>query len=195
VGQTRKRPPAEARYRWEDFIALDEDDLRELVDGRLVEIEVPTGTHERIVAVLAGHLYAWGMARKAGIAFASGYKLKIRDDRGVMPDVQFFRRGGRPLPDLGLDADAPDLAVEVVSPSSRRYDRVTKLEWYASIAVPEYWIVDPDRRTVERLVLDPEGHYRLAETVEGDSTFAPASFEGLEIPLRELWGLPEWFGG
>jgi Uma2 family endonuclease len=84
-----------------------------------------------------------------------------------------------------MEEGRPDLAVEVTSPSSRRYDRVTKLAWYASIGVPEYWLVDRDARIVERLVLTPEG-YVIAQTV-GEGAFEPASFEGLSIPLAALF--------
>jgi len=190
VEQPRHPPPAEALHCWEDFIALDEDDLRELVDGRLVEIEVPTLLHEWVVMELAGRLREWARARQAGIVVASGYKVRIRHDRGVMPDVQFFRRG-RSLPDLGLDAGAPDLAVEVVSPSSARFDRATKRAWYASIGTPEYWIVDPDRRTVERLVLEPTGHYRIAQAAGENDILEPESFPGFSIPLAALWTIPD----
>jgi Uma2 family endonuclease len=133
------------------------------------------------------------MARQAGIVLASGYKVRIREDRGFMPDVQLFRRGGRPVPSAGLDAGAPDLEVEVISPSSGRYDRIEKLQGYAEIGVPEYWIVDPERQTLERLLLDAPGTYRIADALAGDATFAPASLPGLVIELRELWTLPEWF--
>ena len=186
---TRHPLPAEAHCCWEDFIALDEDDLRELVDGRLVEIEVPTGLHEWIVVRLVRRLGEWADAHGGGVVFASGYKVRIRHDRGVMPDVQFFHRG-RTIPDPGLHAGAPDLVVEVVSPSSARFDRATKRAWYASIGTPEYWIVDPERRTVERLVLEPGGDYRVAQTARDAATFAPDSFSGLAIPLAELWTLP-----
>jgi Uma2 family endonuclease len=74
----------------------------------------------------------------------------------------------------------------VVSRSSRRYDRVTKLRWYASIGVPEYWIVDPDDRTLERLVLRDRA-YLIAQTAQDAEVFEPESFEGLAIPLVELW--------
>ena len=186
--ESRHLPPAEALHCWEDFIALDEDDLRELVDGRLVEIEVPTGLHERIVARLIRRLDEWADTH-GGNVLASGYKVRIRHDSGVMPDVQFFRRG-RSIPNLGLYTGVPDLAVEVVSPSSARFDRATKRAWYASIGAPEYWMVDPERRTVERLVLEPGGDYRVAQTARDAATFAPGSFPALAIPLAVLWTLP-----
>lgn len=186
-------PTIGTRYSWSDFVALEDDDRRELLDGQLVEMDVPTKLHEWIVATLVHHLRSWAMARQTGIVLASGYKVRIRDDRGFMPDVQFFRRGGYPLPSAGLDAGAPDLAVEVISPTSGRYDRIEKLRGYAGIGVPEYWIVDPERQTLERLLLDAPGSYRIADALAGDVTFEPASLPGLAIELGELWNLPEWF--
>ena len=188
-------PPASAEqhYTWEDFIALPDDDRRELLDGRLVEMDVPGELHEWVVAMLVHRLQQWAMANQVGIVFASGYKVRVRRDRGFMPDVQLFRRGGRPLQHAGLESGAPDLAAEVISPSSGRYDRVHKLQGYAAIGVPEYWIVDPERQTLERLVLEESGTYRIADALGGDDTLAPASMPGFVMPLGELWRYPEWF--
>jgi Uma2 family endonuclease len=189
------RERAEARatrgpYTWSDFIELDEDDPRELLDGNLVAVEVPTRTHERIVAQLIALLSNWAWERKAGEVLASSYKIRIDDRRGTMPDVQFYRSGNLPQgQELGLERGRPDLAVEVVSPSSRSKDSVRKLHDYASIAVPEYWLIDPEARTLERLVLQG-GTYSIMEALEGDATFRPDSFEGLEIDMARLWGEP-----
>jgi Uma2 family endonuclease len=105
-----------------------------------------------------------------------------------MPDVQFYRRGNEVSldQDSGLVRGRPDLVVEVVSPSSQRYDRVTKLRWYAQLGIPEYWLVDAAARTLERLVLR-DGAYVIAASLAEDETFRPQSFEGLEIPLAKLW--------
>lgn len=192
----RSEPPTTtARYTWSDFIALEDDDRRELLDGELVEMDVPTALHEWIVATLVHCLRSWAMARRAGIVLASGYKVKIRNDRGFMPDVQYFQRGGRPVPNQGLDTGAPDLAIEVISPGSGRYDRNQKLRGYAEIGVPEYWIIDPERQTLDRFVLESTGVYRTAEALAGDVPFAPESFPDLVLDLGELWRLPEWFEG
>jgi Uma2 family endonuclease len=174
-------------YTWEDFIALDEDDLRELIDGELVEVEVPKRRHERIVALLIHFLTAWA-EKHGGEVLGSGYKVRITNKRGVMPDVQLFAEGHEPGEEHedGLAQGHPDLVVEIVSKSSRRYDRVLKARWYADIGVPEYWIVDPEARTVERLVLEG-GRWVLATTAQGHETFAPESFPGLRVQLARLW--------
>ena len=179
---------ANASYTWDDFVALGEDDLRELIDGELVEVEVPTWTHEDIVAMLIFFLTGWAQAGHGGRAIASGYKVRISDRRGVMPDVQFYRKGNTAGSEQaqGLVHGRPDLVVEVISPSSLRHDRVTKLHWYAQIGVPEYWIVDGTSRTLEQLVLR-EGIYGIVSSLAEANTFAPSTFEGLEIPLAKLW--------
>ncbi len=176
-------------YTWDDFVALEEDDLRELIDGELVEVEVPTNDHEHIVLRIGGVLATWIDAGHGGRAVASGYKVRVTNRRGVMPDVQFYRAGNDAWREQqqGLVRGRPNLVVEIVSPSSGRYDRVKKLRWYARLGIPEYWLIDPADRTLERLVLR-DGMYAIAESLADDETFRPPSFDGLEIPLSKLWG-------
>lgn len=189
TAQGGTRPPID-HVSWEEFAALPDTDRRELIDGELVEIELPTRLHEYVVATLIIILGGWVRQRKSGYLTASGYKVRVSDERGVMPDLQFYKAGnpGKQTPQ-GLVEGAPDLAVEVISESSERYDRVTKLNWYASIGCPEYWIVDPEARTLQRLVLK-EGRYMIMASLADDAIFAPDSFPGLEIPLVELWTIP-----
>ncbi len=179
---------ANAPYTWDDFVALGEDDVRELIDGELVEVEVPTLDHERVVRELVIELGLWCRGH-GGEVLASGYKMRISVRSGVMPDVQLYRKGNEIAGDQnqGLAHGRADLVVEVISPSSRGYDRVTKLRWYAQLGLPEYWIIDPEGRTLERLVLH-DGSYVIAASLEGEETFRPESFEGLEISLARLWG-------
>lgn len=174
---------------WADYIALPDDDRRELIDGVLVEVEVPTYLHERIIAHLIGLLFAWS-EENGGAVLGSGYKVRVDTHRAFMPDIQFFREEHDDFfaeQAQGLVAGAPDLVVEVISPSSRRHDRLLKLQGYADIGVPEYWLVDADALTIERLVLT-EGAYRFVGGAGGDETFAPESFPGLVVELRRLFG-------
>jgi Uma2 family endonuclease len=179
---------ASAPFTWDDFVALEEDDPRELIDGELVEVEVPTWSHEKVVGWLVFFLRAWAEGGRGGHVVPSGYKVRVSDRRGVMPDVQFYRRDNDIAAEqqAGLIRGRPDLVVEVISPSSTRYDRVTKLRYYAQLGIPEYWMVDPGARTVERLVL-ADASYVIAGSCSDSEPFRPASFDGLEIPLAKLW--------
>lgn len=173
---------------WSDFLALPDDDRRELIDGRLLQLEEPTARHEHIVAMLGYFLTGWRKAGGGGGVLGSGYKVRISDEQAFMPDVQYFRPG-RVVPEQGLTDGGPDLAVEVISPSSVHYDQVEKLEGYASIGTTEYWLIDPENRTLRRYVLTA-GTFASSEVVQGDAIFRPATFSALEIPLAELWDLP-----
>lgn len=181
---------------WADFVGLPDDDRRELFDGALLEVEVPTELHEHCVVEIATELKLWTRVN-GGRVLGSGYKVRITDQRGVMPDVQFYRAGNPPPPDA-LTAGAPDLVVEVVSPSSMGADRVKKMEWYRQIGAAAYWIVDPETRSVQGFELR-DAHWILQDQValptpdddDGRAVlFAPAAFPGLEVNLRLLFAGP-----
>jgi Uma2 family endonuclease len=183
---TGVHPASEALVSWDEFVRLDDEDRRELIEGRLVETEVPNRAHERAVAVLLRYLGNRAVAGDRGEVFASGYKVKIGRHRGVMPDVQLVGADvNRPENEVGYVSGRPRLVVEVLSPSSVRYDRVIKLGYYQQAGVPEYWIVDPAHRTVERLVLE-NGKYVIAETAS-EGVFAPDGYDGLSIPFADLF--------
>ncbi len=172
-------------YTWDDFIATDDEDKRELVDGHLLELEMPTEAHEYAVAELIRLLGNWAKEH-GGRVLGSGYKVRISSKRGVMPDLQYYRKGRKRPPPQGLDDGSPDLVVELVSPSSASHDRVSKFNWYREIGVPEYWVIDviAEQPTMLRHVLY-NGHY-MTTAFSTDDTFAPETFPGLSFSLVEL---------
>ena len=152
---------------------------------------MPNKIHQWIVTRLVMCLNGWSLPRRAGVALVSGYEVRIRDDRGVMPDVQFFRRGGRPLPGRGLDHGAPDLAVEVASPSSIHYDRVVELAWYASIGTPEYCIVDPAKQSVERFLLAADGTLQARRVAHGRGALHARQLPRARHRPGAAWTMPD----
>ena len=183
TGSQVKKGPS---YTWDDFLALYDDDRRELIDGELIEVEVPTKLHEHIVGLIYFYLQAWTM-KNGGLSLVSGYKVRISNTRGVMPDVQYYRPENPAAQTFEDTYDTPpDLAVEIISPSSRTTDRKKKLSWYAEIGVPEYWLIDPDARLLQRYILR-DNVYVQADSAGGDDLFRPDTFTELEIPLAQLW--------
>lgn len=173
-------------YRWRDFVALPEDDPRELIDGRFVEVELPKRWHEKIVSKLIVRLDPW-CEKRGWHVLASNFRVRISDRRGVNPDVQVLTDAiYRSNPEDGLEHGHPELVIEIISPTSKAHDRLRKVDWYASIGVPEYWIIDTEARSIERLAL-AGNTYRIAQHAEGDVVFRPKSFRGLSIDLRALW--------
>jgi Uma2 family endonuclease len=172
----------------EEWSRLPEDEDGELMDGRLVEEEMPDYVHEVIVGWLLRVLGAW-VVPLGGLAGGSGAKFALRPGRGRKPDVTVFLPGRELPPRRGLVRIPPDLAVEVVSatPRDRRRDRIEKVEEYAAFGVRWYWIVEPDAQSIEILELAPDGRYAHAfSAVDGVHPEVPGC-PGLVLDLDALW--------
>ena len=172
----------------DDWMALPEDEAGELVDGRLVEEEVPDFVHEVVVAFLI-HLFRSWTAPRGGMVAGSGAKFAVGPHRGRKPDLTVFLPGSELPPRRGLIRTPPDVAVEVVSPSPRdgRRDRVEKLDEYAAFGVRFYWILDPELRSLEIFELGPDGRYvRARGATEGRVEDVPG-LEDLDLDLDTLW--------
>src|SRR5260370_42384073 len=81
---------------------------------------------------------------------------------------------------------APDLVVEVASPSTAAYDRLTKYDIYARSGVAEYWIVKPTSRTVEVLVLE-DGEYRSLGVFRGQQTLSSHIVPNLSVHVEQFF--------
>lgn len=127
----------------EEWGALGEDIDGELVDGLLVEEEMPSAVHEAVVVWLLMLLSPYFRAR-GGFVFGSGIKLAVRAQGGRMPDVVCFGPGKKPE-SRGIVRVAPDIVVEVVSPlpADERRDRIEKPDDYAAFGVRYYWLLAP----------------------------------------------------
>lgn len=171
----------------EAWAELDEDDSRELVDGRLEEDEVPSAIHEAVVAWLGELLRAYFRPR-GGFVFGSGLKLAVRPRSGRLADVVCYAPGKRPEP-RGLVRTPPDIVIEVVSPSARdeRRDRVEKPDDYGAFGVRYYWLVDPELRSFEIWELGTDRRYvRAASAVLGKIDPVPGC-NGLSVDVDALW--------
>jgi Uma2 family endonuclease len=171
----------------EEWFALDESEPGELVDGFLVDEEMADFIHDAVVSWLIFKVYQWLEAR-GGIVAGSAVKFGIAADRGRQPDATVYFQGRRP-PARGLVRVPPDIAIEVVSKSPRdaKRDRIEKAADYAAFGVAYYWIVDPQRRTLEVLELGADGRYGHALAAsEGIVTDIPGCPE-LSLDLSALW--------
>ncbi len=180
----------------EEWAAQDEDEEGELVDGRLVEEEVPSFLHEAIVAWLIRTLSAWALPA-GGWVFGSEAKFAVGPRRGRKPDVSVFPAGSTaPYGRSSLGRTPPGIMVEVITarPRDARRDRVEKLRDYSLFGVGSYWLVDPRQRTLEVLLLASGGCYQIA-LAASEGAHAGPGCEGLVIDLDALWAevdrLPE----
>jgi Uma2 family endonuclease len=171
----------------EQWADLDEDEPGELVDGWLVEEEVPTNLHEAVVSWLIRILGSW-IVPKGGWVFGSEHKLAVGTKRGRKPDVTMYLPGARLRRRESLSRTPPALVVEVLSPRPRdvRRDRKEKLGEYARFGVQLYWLVDPRARLLEMFELGGGSHRLLGSVSEGNVQVP--GLEGLVLDMDALWG-------
>lgn len=166
----------------------DDRNRYELLDGRIAVTPLPGWPHSRLAARICARLLHHVESARLGevLESSAGYDLPSGDC--VQPDVSFFsnetlRRGPLPVEGKSL-AFAPDLVVEVLSPSTRRRDLNEKRAIYERNGVAEYWVVDPRARRVTIFA-------RGDRTSTSDATsFAPGiAWESGPAPSRLLPGL------
>jgi Uma2 family endonuclease len=171
----------------EEWLSLPEDEPGELVEGILVEEEVPDAVHELAVSWLIRVLGGWLPA--SGFVFGSELKFSLGPRRGRKPDVTVFLPGRPAPPRRGALTKPPDIAIEVVtaSPRDERRDRVEKLDEYAAFGVRFYWILDPALGSLEIFELGSSGRYaRASAATQGVMDPVPGCPE-LTLDLDGLW--------
>ena len=133
----------------EDYWNLPEGERAELIDGQLYALASPSRIHQEIIIELTYHFQHYIKSNKGNCkiyAAPFAVNLNANDQTFVEPDISVICDPDK-LSDRGCEG-APDLVIEVVSPSSRRMDYIRKMALYADAGVREYWIVDPKRETV-----------------------------------------------
>lgn len=186
--------PLQPRVSAEDWASMPEEEKFELVAGELEAEEVPDYVHEVIVAWLIRVLGGW-VCPRGGFIAASEARFILSPEQGRKPDVSVFLPGGARPPRRGPVRIPPDLAVEVISPRARdvRRDRIDKHDAYARFGVRQYWLVDPEARTLEIWRLNERGTYeRLVGAAAG--AVVVEGLDGLVVDLDALWAETDRLG-
>lgn len=140
-----------SRITWRDIQQMPDDGRRrEAIGGELHVTAAPSFRHQRISHRLAVALHEVLERPGHGILAAAPVGLEFpATGEGVQPDLVFVSSTRTEIVEGDWIRDAPDLVVEIVSPSTEQRDRGVKLKLYRRQGVPEYWIVDPAAGTVE----------------------------------------------
>ena len=139
----------EKLYTIDDIYALPDGERAELIDGELYMMTPPGTTHQRIASFLHWAIRNYIQEQKGDCEiFPAPFAVFLNeDDRTyVEPDISVICDESK-LDDRGCNG-APDWVIEIVSPSSKRMDYLIKLLKYQKAGVKEYWVVDPERKSV-----------------------------------------------
>lgn len=168
----------------EDYWNLPEGERAELIDGQLYALASPSRIHQEIIIELTYHFQHYIKSNKGNCKIYTApfaVNLNANDQTFVEPDISVICDSDK-LSDRGCEG-APDLVIEVVSPSSRRMDYIRKMALYADAGVREYWIVDP---ATEQTTL-----YRFEETdapaiIPFNQDIPVGIYENLQINIADL---------
>lgn len=162
AGQYGNTAEQAVRHTIEDYYRLPDDVRCELIDGVFYDLAAPSYNHQFILVELAGQFRECQKNHpgECRVVFAP---CDVQLDRDIYTMVQ---------PDLMVICDrekiresvcygAPDLTLEIMSPSSRGHDSVRKLNKYRSAGVREYWLVDPENRTVIVYSFEDGDHFQI----------------------------------
>lgn len=172
-----------------DVLAAPENMIAEILDGELRLSPRPAPPHARAssrLGYLLGPPYELGRGGPGGWLIMDEPELHLIDDV-LVPDLAGWRIERMPrLPPEAYFEIVPDWVCEVLSPSTKRIDRLRKFPLYAKHGVAHAWIVDPDDRSLETYSLFRE-RWQVGDAGSDDERGRFAPFDAIELELGLLW--------
>lgn len=186
-------PAEKVRYTFADCLAWNESERIEIINGEAVMMAPPTRFHQEILTELTRQFANFLEGKRCKVYPAPfGVRLFEKNmdapenvDVVVEPDISVVCDRDK-LDKYGCKG-APDLVIEILSPSTRRHDRLIKLNLYQRAGVREYWIVDPDSQSVQVFLPDASGFFRLHEDYGRGDIAKVNVLDGCFIDLEKVF--------
>ena len=174
-------------FTYSDYLTWPDDERWEIIDGIAYAMSPsPKEAHQRISMRLSG-FFDSALNGKACVPYAAPFDVVFSEKDVVQPDVFVVCDSKK----ITLDniQGAPDLIIEILSPSTADKDRTAKMELYERNGVKEYLILDPVYQCVNRYVLGENGKYLPPEYFNAQKELSLVSLPGLNLTLWEIFGV------
>ena len=187
------QPAEKARYTFADALTWNENERIEIINGEALMMAPPSRVHQEISGEIFRQLANYLEGKKCRV-YAAPFAVRLfeRDveapedvDTMVEPDLSVVCDSDK-LDKYGWKG-APDVVIEILSPSTQRHDRLVKLGLYQRAGVREYWIVNPEDQTVQVMLLDGGGILQLHEVYDRTGVAKINSLEGCFIELNKVF--------
>lgn len=185
-------PDKNERYSYADYLTWDEGERFELIDGEIFNMSpAPSRRHQQVLRELATAFSVFLRDSECEVFFAPfDVRLLVNNKQDddinnvVQPDLSIVCNPDK-LDDKGCNG-APDLIIEILSPSSVKLDRWLKYQLYEKAGVREYWLVDSVNEFVEiHLLID--GQYKFQGVFTKDETISVNVLPALELDLNQIF--------
>lgn len=180
-------------FAFSDFLTWETDERMEIIHGEVFMMAAPGTSHQLISGEIFRQLANYLEGKKCR-AIPAPFAVRLFEKDGDSPeDVDTMVE-----PDISVVCDssrldkhgckgAPDMVVEILSPSTQRHDRLVKLGLYQRARVREYWIVNPEDQTVQVMLLDDGGVLQLHEVYDRQSVAKVNVLDGCFIELSKVF--------
>jgi Uma2 family endonuclease len=177
-----------AKMTYELYRLLPDDGKRyELIDGELMMMTpAPTPRHQRIAGNLFSELRTHVKANNLGEVFIAPVDVVLEEHTVVEPDILFVSRERQGIVREEAIHGAPDVVVEILSPSSFYHDLRRKMALYSQFGVQEYWIVDPEKQAVD-LYVRAGNELKLARQFASHESFESPLLPGFRLAVSGIF--------
>jgi Uma2 family endonuclease len=176
------------KFTYQDLQEMPDDGKRyQLIDGELYVTPSPNRAHQRAVGNL--HILLRERIEKPGlgVVYLAPFDVVFDQMNVVQPDLLVVGNERLAIITEANVEGVPDIAIEVLSPSNKRFDREKKLQLYGRVGAPELWYFDPADRTAEVFHAEAEGRCVLMAKLSGSDVIRSAVFPGLSLTLDEVF--------
>lgn len=173
-------------YTYEDYRKLPEGAPYQLIGGMLIMTPSPSTYHQIISMKLEVKLAVFVMEKDLGLVLYAPIDVYLNETNTYQPDILFIAKDRQSI--IGPDKinGAPDLVIEILSPSTAYYDLRKKFKVYEKSGVKEYWIIDPEEQSVEVFTLQ-EGKFMIGQKAEKQGHIQSAIVEGFNVPIETIF--------
>ncbi len=182
----KPRSPVQTRYTVADYDRLPDDGRRyELIHGELIEMPGPNRFHQRLSIRLASRLFEFVEEHALGEVFDAPSDVELAEFEIVQPDILFVSNGRSQIATEKRVVGAPDLAIEISSPSTADHDLGDKSELYRQHGVREYWFIDSEAQSTTVWVLDGDRYMELLR--DADGLIRSTVVDGFAVDMEKLF--------
>ncbi len=179
-------PNPTVKFTYEDYLNTPEDKRYELIDGDLFMTPAPGELHQRVSILLGSKLFQFTLENSLGRVYVAPFDVVLSDMDVVQPDLLFVSNERIRIITPENVQGAPDLVVEILSPSTATRDTTFKRVLYARHGVREYWIVDTQEETITVLLSGDRG-LEAAEVYGAGETLTSATLHGFKLNIDDVF--------
>lgn len=176
----------QTKLTYADYLKTADDERYELLDGELATSPSPREIHQYVLGRLFLRLGAFIFGRNLGRVYCSPFDVVLSETDVVRPDLLFVSSGRANIITADNVQGAPDLVIEILSPFTAERDGTIKLDLYARHGVREYWIVDPDAKTV-MLLWRGRSRFEVVSIYGAEQNLRSPTLRGFSLDLAEVF--------